>query len=486
MNDVSQLTRPKVLIVAHEFPPIGGVSVQRPYKFTQYLPEFGWDPVILTQDALYSATWDESLLAWLEEKQIPVYRAKNPMMKAQSWLHRRRQKQSTHSAQADQGASPLAKRAVGTSQPAGATSARSLLRGTLQRQARRVRQALLIPDDAILWLPAAISEGLRAIKEHHVSAIYATSPPESAQLVAAILSEKTGIPLVADFRDPWIGNLHRSEKGARHRIESDLEAFVFSRAGRVTTVTESFRATFAARYPRYAYKLSVISNGFDSRDLRIPEKATNDDQMVIYYGGILYEKRSPETFLRGLHTALRQGLLPRDKVLVRFAGVFDYPGKSANRELVTALGLEDVVDLVGYVPHASHAALMAHADLLLVIGDQAPGASAYVPAKVYEYLGVGKPILGVIQQGEASRLILDCKAGKVVEPGQVEGVAELLRDFYMLWSTRELAAWQHHPLAASYERREQARVLATLLQEMTNGQQSDRQTSARHGAIAGS
>lgn len=488
MEDVSQTTRKKVLIIAHEFPPIGGVSVQRPYKFTQYLREFGWDPVILTQDATYSATWDESLLAWLTAENIPVYRARNPLMKVQTWLHKRRQRQATKSAVASAGESSAATGSEVALQTAtgfrAQPSARRWLQSAAKRQARRVRQALLIPDDAVLWLPAAVSQGLRAIREHEVSAIYATSPPESAQLVAALLSDMTGLPLVADFRDPWIGNLHRKDAGARHLIERDLEAYVFARAKRVTTVTESFRATFATRYPRYADKLRVISNGFDSRDLNLPPKSTNADRMVIYYGGILYEKRSPETFLRGLKAALDRGLVPRERITVRFAGVFDYPGKVANHELVSALGLQDVIDIVGYVPHGKHVALMAQSDLLLVIGDEAPGAFAYVPAKVYEYLGVGKPILGVIAEGEASRLILTCQAGKVVQPRQVDAVADLLHEFYSLWERGELSAWEHHPLASSYERREQARMLANLLQEMTDGEQGNCTPSTRYGATA--
>jgi len=473
--ETTQRANPKVLIVAHEFPPIGGVGVQRPYKFTQYLPDFGWDPVILTQDARYSATWDESLLAWLKEQQIPIYRAHNPLMRVQSWLHQRRQAQ-TQAAPTTSSDLTVATRGSGF---------KRWLRGSTGRQVRRMRQALLLPDEAILWLPAAVSAGMKAIREHGITAIYATSPPESTQLVAALLSDRTGLPLIADFRDPWIGNLHRKGSGARHVIESDLESFVFSRATRVSTVTESFKSAFAARYPQYAHKLQVIPNGFDSRDLGIPQKSTNRDQMIVYYGGILYEKRSPETFLRALAQMLAQDGQARHKIKVRFAGVFDYPGKTANQDLIASLSLDDVVEIIGYVPHARHAQLMAQSDLLLVIGDQTPGAAAYVPAKVYEYLGVGKPILGVIQQGEASRLILDCAAGQVAEPGDVDGTAALLRDFYKRFQQGDLAEWQHHPLAASYERREQARVLADLLREMTAVRQSLVQSTVHQDATVG-
>jgi len=476
---------PTVLIVAHEFPPIGGVGVQRPYKFAQYLPEFGWQPVILTQNARSHATWDESLLTLLTERKVPIVRATNPMSQLQHRMHLRRLKRqakpttptATSKSITRQADAPLDSYAVLFS---------SWLKNFRTRFVKQTRQTLFIPDEAILWLPTAVAAGLRVIREQPIAAIYATSPPETTQLVAAILSDLTGIPLIADFRDPWIGNLHRSTAGLRHLMESDLETFVVSRATRVTTVTESFRTAFAKRYPHYAHKLRVIPNGYDSRDLQLPQKTTNTDQMVIYYGGILYEKRSPETFLRGLAAALEQGLIPRSQIKVRFAGVFDYPGKTANRDLVTALGLGDIVETLGYVPHAQHATLMACSDLLLVIGDQSPGAEAYVPAKVYEYLGAGKPILGVLQTGEASRLIDECQAGRIAPAGDCDAVAVLLQEFFTLWTSGQLADWQHSPLAVRYDRREQARMLAVLLQEMTDGQPVSRPQPTRYGAITGS
>lgn len=65
----------KLLIVTYYFPPSGGPGVQRVLKFAKYLPEFGWEPIVLTvKDADYPAR-DESLL-----KEIPpavrVYRTK--------------------------------------------------------------------------------------------------------------------------------------------------------------------------------------------------------------------------------------------------------------------------------------------------------------------------------------------------------------------------------------------------------------------------
>ncbi len=443
-----------VLIIAHGFPPIGGVGVQRPYKFTQYLPDLGWNPIVLTQVARYSATWDESLLNLLEQRHTPIYRAQNPMMTLQYYMHKRKNRR-------DHASSLKVDRTIAQSVAAEGQSARR----KMIRLLKGLRDQLLIPDAEIFWLPYAVAVGLRALQSHPIDAIYATSPPETSLLVAAILSQMTGVPLIADFRDPWVANLHRKESGFRHAIEKRLEGFVFARAARITTVTESFRVAFATRYPQYRDKIFVISNGYDASDLELPGDIVNSthERMHIYYGGILYEKRSPTVFLYALARVLEQQPNMRDHIRVQFAGVFDYPGRSANRELVAKLGLEDVVEVIGYVAHADHMRYMARADLLLVIGDQTPEAAAYVPAKVYEYLGSGKPILGLIHVGEASWLVQECEAGRVVDVQDEDGAADVIHYFYETWVSGELANWKHHPLAKKYERKEQTHLLAEHL-----------------------
>lgn len=451
MTVSEQMSNPKVLVIAHEFPPIGGVGVQRPYKFAQYLPDFGWSPVVLTQVARYSATWDESLLQDLGD--TPIVRAEDPMIRFTAWwVARRKVKPSS---------------APNTPAPVPATAAGNGMVARVKRFVRAIRHSLFVPDESILWLPSALRTALLTVSTHGVQAIYATSPPETSQLVAALTAHITGLPLIVDFRDPWVGNLHRKTSGWRHLIERRMERYVFARAAHVITVTDSFRQAFLTRYPQFDQKITVIPNGYDATDLRVPAKARKDTgKMVVYYGGILYEKRSPRAFLDGLALALTRGTVKRDKLCVRFAGVFDYPGKSANRDRVRELGLEDVVDVVGYVSHAAHVQLLAEADLLLLVGDQTPGAAAYVPAKLYEYLGIQKPILGLVAEGEASALIRHCQAGFVAGIDDAQEAATRLAESFAMWERGELSTWAFSPLAKRYERREQTKALAALLDNL--------------------
>lgn len=475
-HDARHCARPRVLIVAHEFPPIGGIGVQRPYKFATYLPDFGWEPVVLTQTARYSPTWDPSLLSGLGD--VRVWRAPDPFHLLQAWLHARQQT-AAHAAARSGGVSA-------GSQPAGGRTNR--LRGAL----KGLQAAFFLPDNAAWWLPYAQRLGRTRLEDEPVDAIYATSPPHTSLLVAALLADAFGVPLVADFRDPWVSNLHRGEdSGLRRRLDRSLEAFVVETAAIILTVTDSFRRDFCERYPAFADKLRVIPNGYDARDLYgVADRRTQtgaahsaaglppaqDRRFTIYYGGILYEKRSPELFLRGLALALDDGL-PRERLAARFAGVFDYPGKDAHAALVRELGLSDVVHILGYVPHARHVELMKEADVLLLVGDKTPAASAYVPAKLYEYLGAGKPVLALVQPGEASRLVEECEAGFVLplsqsgpeEESDIQRTAGIITQVFRRWEAGDFRSWSPSPLAKQYERREQARLLADLLNGLTNG-----------------
>ena len=63
----------RVLVVAYQFPPVGGSGVQRTLKFVKYLPGTGWIPEVLTRDAGRMGQRDDTLLAEVP-KDVPVMR----------------------------------------------------------------------------------------------------------------------------------------------------------------------------------------------------------------------------------------------------------------------------------------------------------------------------------------------------------------------------------------------------------------------------
>lgn len=440
-----------VLIICYIFPPIGGGGVPRPLKMAKYLGEFGWNVHVLTVDPVYHATLDPSLLAQVPAD-VTIHRAKE-------W--------------------PLLPRRAGAVVPAAAAEAapaRRSLAASLKQQAvgllKKAKPYLLIPDDQILWLPNALKLGREIIGREKIDAIFSTSGPVTNHLVARRLAREFGVKWVADFRDPWTQNMHSSGIAWRERLEERMEAGVMAEADAVTTVTATFAENFRKKHGSRIRRLELIYNGFDQADFvgLTPEHAAPGKFHAVY-AGILYQKRNPRLLLRAIRELIDAGDVEREDLLLSFAGVFDYPGYSENRDCVEALGLGDVVRVLGNLPHKQALGLMKGADALLLIGDVSPDAGAYIPGKLYEYMGIGKPILALNKPGEATQIIQTFRLGQVADPEDKEAIKQAFLKLYREWKAQGAAgaAERNDDFAERvkpYERREQARQLAELMNEL--------------------
>lgn len=389
----------KVLIVAYLFPPIGGIGVQRALKFAKYLSDHGWTPIILTTHDAASATMDAALLHEISD--IEVIRVSDRVAR----LMKR--------------AISMTSSVANTEDAARSTGQRRSALSSLKQWLKGLKDTWLIPDEQVLWAVRAAMVASALVRDRQIDCVFSTSSPVSAHLVGWLVKRWTNIPWVADFRDPWTDNMHYQGTGLRLRIERYLERGVMENATAITTVTDSFKAQFGRKYPRVLNKISVIRNGVDPDDFPNPSTLPSNTRFTMLYAGILYPKRSPQTFLKALSSAIRNGRIQQDEIRVEFAGVFDYPGSDSNRRLVEQLHLQNVVKVLGYLSHDEIATRMADAHSLLLIGDKGPSAHMYVPGKLYEYLYVERHIFGILEAGEASDMIAQYGAGVVVAPDDV-------------------------------------------------------------------
>ncbi len=446
--------QPKVLIVSYQFPPIAGGGVPRPLKMSKYLPQFGWNPVVLTVDPEYNVSLDPSLLGQVPEG-VPIYRAKewNPYQK----LNRLR---------ANDGGKSQGIVEEGNKQKPGALAR---VKSGIFLFLKKVKNFVLIPDDHRFWVPSAVRLGLKAIQEQNIDVIFSTSGPYSSHLVARKLAKRTGLPWIADFRDPWTQNMHRSGIAWRERIEARMERSVMEQATAITTVTHAFAHNFLSKYP-YIRRMEVIHNGYDPEDfLDIPVNKV-EGKIVFAYTGIFYQERNPRLFLQAIAELIEAEQLRKEEVLIRFAGVFDYPGYRDNQDVVRRFDLEVVVEVLGFLPHQQSLSLLKSSDVLLLINDTATGSEAYIPGKLYEYLAVERPILAFSLAGEASKIVERFHLGKVVLPTDVTLMKQAILEFVQAWRENKLGEQFSfdNDLAslAQYQRDTQARQLASLMNQL--------------------
>lgn len=429
----------RVLLVTYYFPPSGGPGVQRALKFAKYLPEFGWEPVVLTvreEDAAYPA-YDHSLFQDVSPHlRIERTRAWDPYAMYARMLGKKKEE------------------TVGV-----AFAGESEI--TWKHQlARWIRANLFLPDARVGWVPFAIRRGGRLLEEGDFSAIVTTGPPHSSHFIGRLLSRRSGLPWVADFRDPWTG-IHYAEKlpttAPARRIDEALERKVLSSADCVTTVSPALVQDLLARHLR---EYRVIYNGFDPTDFPEPP-AVLPDEFVVSYIGSLNEQSNPQALWQALSDLNAPVRMPR--LRVHLVGNID----SIALRSAEQYGLTALLKVEPYVPHTEAIDKMMHSALLLLVINRAPNVAGVVTGKVFEYIASGRPVLGIGPgHGDAAAILEESRAGKMFDYADVDAIARFLDSHYQAWISGKAQAGASPEAIQTFSRKHQTGLLAEILDQV--------------------
>ncbi|MCP4545713.1 MAG: glycosyltransferase family 4 protein [bacterium] len=414
----------KVLMISHGYPPVGGSGMLRTLKFSRYLPEHGWQPLILTLKRTKHPRLDPKLLAEVPPG-TPVYHS--PVWNALAAIVACRK---------------VVKRVLGGG-GAGAGDATESTGGSTVEEtgggglARKVKDFFTTPDGYVGWYLPGLLIGLWMIIRHRPRVIYSTSPPPTAHLIGRALSRMTGIPWVIDFRDPWTlqfpAGLLTTRKG---RICRKLERDIMSRTQRVIANTVPLAAALKGAYPDLPDdKVEVITNGFDPADF-VDDLASPpaDGPFMFLHAGEFFpaqELRVPDPFLIAVRDLLEEGLLAPDSVRVRLVGSGEYTTMPAFRELMKSAALSRCVEVIDFVPHGEIPAHLEAAHALLLF-QNSPHFRMQVPAKTFEYIRAGRPILTVSAPGATPDLVRSVKGGYAVAPEDQGGLRRAILEIVEL------------------------------------------------------
>lgn len=413
----------RVLVVAYNFPPIGGVGVQRTLKYVMHLPRWGWDPVVLTAANPGVAERDPSGELALPPG-LQVERAFSPEpVKLRRALGRVARGRTAPSAPPGNAA------AGGEARPAG----RGAGRGNLARIWGQMERLVFFPDEVVGWVPFAVRCGIEIHSRSPLDAIYSSSGPISCHLAAALVARQTGLPWIADFRDPWIGNAFAAPMPRLHRqLQDAIERRIVERADRVVFATAGLADAYSARYPRAAERFHVISNGYDRTDFPPepgPEARAGDGRFRLTYAGSIYGDRELAMFLDGLELLLGRRPELRDKLEVEFVGWLNLHNQSVAAQYATPDRLGSMLRFTGFLPHAEALEHMLAADALLQVIADGPNRSGVVGGKLAEYVGLDRQILAVVPEGDARAILRELDWGIAADPtpqGVAEGIERLL------------------------------------------------------------
>jgi glycosyltransferase involved in cell wall biosynthesis len=418
----------RLLVVAYFFPPLGGIGVQRTLKYVRYLAEHGWSSVVVAPRGAVYRVMDPALAGELPTG-IEVHRAfcYEPARLRQD-LRR-----------AARGLTP--ERGDGKGREGngrdGAMAGHGFPRRMLEAAWRAWVWGAFVPDEQMGWVPFAVRAGITAHRRP-VDAIYSSSPPASGHLAAGLIKGLIRRPWIADFRDPWVGNTFAPRTSRlRARLEAWMERWVIRHADRVIFATPSLTVSYARRYPQRRHRFVTIPNGYDPADLprhdasaeRAPSARPSNDagarRFRLVYAGSVYGELELRLFVQGLTEALRRRPDLVERLRVEFVGWMTEP----NRRLLASASdaVRDVVDVLGFRPRAEALKRLATADAALIILGNDWEKGTFVPAKLYEAIGLDLPVLAIVPPGDARTVLAELGWGTVVDPEPTAIAAALER-----------------------------------------------------------
>lgn len=433
-----------VLVIAYYFPPSGGPGVQRVLKHVQYLKQFGWNPIVLTVSNGQFPARDESLLEHIP-KDVLVVRTKifEPYD-----LYR-----------------ILTGKKKGTSIDVNVIKKDDQKISWKEKLAEWIRATFFIPDARIGWRFSAISKGLELIKEHNIEAIYSSSPPYTCSIIARSLKKKTGLRWVAGFRDPWTGFISSPKRWfLPSAIDKHMEFSTFNEADAVECAWEGIIKDAVEKYPSLdKSKFFHVPNGYDSADFPKEINTTPTSKFTITYTGSLYGRRNPKSLFEALEIIFNNGVISPIQCTFRFIGRFG----AEVEEMFQSVSFPESLEIHGYMSHEESIRYLFKSDVLLLIVDESKESAEIVPGKVYEYLGVLKPILAIApHDGAIASLIRETDAGAIAHQTEVENIVSIIEEYFHCWQEKTL-----HQKAGKkevierYERKESTKKLASLLQQ---------------------
>ena len=305
--------------------------------------------------------------------------------------------------------------------------------------ARRYPALLALPDVWIGWLPWAVAAGRRLSQSDPFELVYSTSPHATAHLIALRIARRTRVPWVADFRDPWFEV--PAEPGAPNgalfrRLDRILERTVIESCDAVVTTTAQLRDMLRLRYPTQpAAKFTAILNGYDETDFAaLPgETRAGTALVVVHAGTINAEFRDPRPFFAAVRRCIDAGVIEPDRVRVKFLGGGPFAESPGLKATVAQLGLEEIIEFVPRLPYAESLRELARADLLLLL-QFSPDTSGLVPAKLYEYLRTGKPVIALVPQGATQEILSVVGGGEAISPEDSEGLYNVVANSFRRWT----------------------------------------------------
>ncbi len=376
--------RRSILLISYYFPPLGMAGLQRPLGLAKYLFRLGWKVYVLTVKPIAYWEYDPTLLEDFPQE-IPIFRAGSADFARLAYRVGKRKRESS-------GAWAEPKK--------------------------------LVWDTKLGFVPFAYFKAARLINRFKIEVVWTTSPPPSIHLVGYGLKRRSSVSWFADFRDPWGVEAPEENCGLWSGRQKRLKRLLTAADG-VTAANERLK-NFLEPLAKTS-KVAAVFNGFDP-EIKVSSSNSPQKIFTMAYGGTLSPSTDPYIFPAALARWKKEK--KRAFRLILVGRIIGLPVEARLAEL----GLAENVEITGYLPHRAALEKLAQADLLLLFLSQQEKYRLTVPAKIFEYVGLGKPTLAVVSQnGAVANFFSTYPVGNICS--REDEIMEKLEFYYRQWES---------------------------------------------------
>ena len=413
-----------VLMLTYMFYPCNHIATLRAAKTAKYLPEYGWNPVIMCPK------WTKENSKFFDAELVPEFDRSNVV------------------------------KAIEYENNLGHSRFRKLLNKCISNPDPRIifvrilrKFALSLEKHPPEFYYGSIAFLRKYLRNNRIDTIWATEPV--CYTIADWIHENYDIPWVADFRDIYDQKVlpeHRRGQSYLKKIEKKM----ISSASAIVTVSEHLRKVLQSRHEKPVH---LITNGFDPSDYEgeIEQKRTIFN--IVYTGRIIFPLSDPSLLFHALKTLISTNKIEPSKICVSFYGT--QSEQILNQLIQDNPALRNVVKVFPRVSYRESVQIQKQACILLHLAYS--GQKGIMTGKIFEYLGAKRPILCIPGDNDCvDALLEETKAGVICR--NAEKTAEQILRWYQEWQEKgTLSYYARDKQIMKYSRDQQAGQLAELL-----------------------
>lgn len=445
----------KVILIAFYFNQVNEIASKRLRALAKYLPQFGWEPIVLVPDLGVIPKENDDLdcrITYAEYEDMFSHFSKRLKMSKSTNFYNSIELEDDKLKDSSSFSNSLVSKAISIA-----------------------GEIFAYPDGMKYWCESAYKEASKIIEEEEIEAIISSSWPITCHTIAKDLKDTYDILWIADLRDLWNMNPYISHTFIREYFERRLELKTFENADALTTTTDLAASTLATLHPNN--RIVPILSGYDEDDFKFLNSiiennggghytvcnSQDKDKLRLIYAGSLYGgKRDPTYLFKAIRHLEDENKLDSSKIAIEFYG------DSINlEEIANQYDLMNILKIGGRISHEEVLKRQLDSNVLLLISWNDEKEKMFIPGKIYEYFALKKPVLSIgYREGSLKELIDETKVGYHVS--DLESTKEVLLNFYNEFMEKGAVELDCNINIEEYSMANMANKFAVLLNELNN------------------